>query len=152
MRLSDHFSLWELTKSQTAIRNGIDNTPDEESIKNLKEVCAKILEPVRTHYGRPFTPSSGYRCLSLNQLLGSSDRSQHITGQAVDFEVPGVSNMDVARWVTNELAYDQLILEFYKEHDPHSGWIHCSCVEQGNRQQSMRFDGESSTHLRSYYG
>jgi len=48
MKLSDHFSLWELTKSQTAIRNGIDNTPDEESIKNLKEVCTKILEPVRT--------------------------------------------------------------------------------------------------------
>ena len=147
MKLSDHFSLWELTKSQTAIRNGIDNTPDEESIRNLKEVCTKILEPVRTHYGRPFTPSSGYRCLSLNQLLGSSDRSQHITGQAVDFEVPGIPNMDVARWVTNELAYDQLILEFYKEHDPHSGWIHCSYVGTKNRNKARRYDGRTWSSL-----
>ena len=143
MNLSDHFSLWELTKSQTAIRNGIDNTPDEESIKNLKEVCTKILEPVRTHYDRPFTPSSGYRCWSLNRLLGSSDRSQHITGEAVDFEVPGISNMDVARWMINELDYDQLILEFYKEPDPHSGWIHCSYVGINNRNKAQRYDGRT---------
>jgi len=147
MKLSDHFSLWELTKSQTAIRNGIDNTPDEESIRNLKEVCAKILEPVRVHYGRPFTPSSGYRCLSLNRLLGSSDRSQHIIGQAVDFEVPGISNMDVARWMINELAYDQLILEFYKEHDPHSGWVHCSYDETKNRNRARRYDGRTWSSL-----
>jgi len=147
MKLSDHFSLWELTKSQTAIRNGISCTPDEESIKNLKEVCAKILEPVRMHYGRPFTPSSGYRCLSLNQLLGSSDRSQHITGQAVDFEVPGISNMDVAQWIINKLAYDQLILEFYKEADPHSGWVHCSYVGTRNRNRARRYDGRTWSSL-----
>ena len=147
MKLSDHFSLWELTKSQTAIRNGIDNTPDEESIRNLKEVCTKILEPVRTHYGRPFTPSSGYRCWSLNRLLGSSDRSQHITGEAVDFEVPGISNMDVARWIINELSYDQLILEFYKEPDPNSGWVHCSYVGIKNRNKARRYDGTTWSSL-----
>jgi len=147
MKLSDHFSLWELTKSQTAIRNGIDNTPDEESIKNLKEVCAKILEPVRTHYGRPFTPSSGYRCLSLNQLLGSSDISQHITGEAVDFEVPGISNMALAQWIINELDYDQLILEFYKDPDPHSGWVHCSYAGTKNRNRARRYDGRTWSSL-----
>ena len=147
MKLSDHFSLWELTKSQTATRNGIDNTPDEESIKNLKEVCTKILEPVRTHYDRAFTPSSGYRCLGLNQLLGSSDRSQHITGQAVDFEVPSIPNIDVARWIINELAYDQLILEFYKEGEPHSGWVHCSYVGTENRNRARRYDGRTWSSL-----
>ena len=147
MKLSDHFSLWELTKSQTATRNGIDNTPDEESIKNLKEVCTKILEPVRMHYGRPFTPSSGYRCIDLNQLLGSSDRSQHIIGQAVDFEVPGIPNIDVARLIINELTYDQLILEFYKEGEPHSGWVHCSYVGTRNRNSARRFDGRTWSSL-----
>ena len=147
MKLSDHFSLWELTKSQTAERNRIQNDPGEEEIQNLKELCAKILEPVRKHYDRPISPSSGYRCPALNTLLGSSDRSQHITGQAVDFEVTGIPNIDVARWIINELAYDQLILEFYKEGEPHSGWIHCSYVGNTNRNRSRRFDGRTWSNL-----
>ena len=143
MKLSEHFSLWELTKSQVADRKRIKNEPDKESIQNLKVICTSILEPVRRHYGKPIAPSSGYRCLALNRELGSSDRSQHTTGQAVDFEVPGVANMDLARWIMDNLLYDQLILEFYKEGQPNSGWVHCSDVGQGNRKQAKRFDGRS---------
>lgn len=143
MKLSEHFSLWELTKSQMADRHNIKNLPDKESIQNLKVICTSILEPVRRHYGKPIAPSSGYRCLALNRELGSSDRSQHTTGQAVDFEVPGVANMDLARWIMDNVDYDQLILEFYKEGQPNSGWVHCSYVGQANRKQAKRFDGRS---------
>ena len=114
MQLSDHFSLLELTKSGTAERMGIDNEPGDEEVENLIMVCNMILEPVRENYGTPFIPNSGFRCLELNRAIGSSDKSQHVTGQAVDFEVPGVSNKDVALWVKDNCHFDQLILEFFK--------------------------------------
>jgi hypothetical protein len=80
-------------------------------------------------------------------ILGSSRSSQHITGQAVDFEVPGIPNIEVARWIIDKLAYDQLILEFYREDEPHSGWIHCSYVGENNRNQARRFDGRTWSDL-----
>ena len=144
MQLSDHFSLRELTKSQTAERQGIANEPDDEAVENLIMLCDVILEPVRNHYGTPFTPSSGYRCLELNRAIGSSDTSQHTTGEAVDFEVPGVPNKDLALWVKDNCTFDQLILEFYKDDDPTSGWVHCSYVIEGDNRQSARiFDGKT---------
>jgi zinc D-Ala-D-Ala carboxypeptidase len=146
-RLSTHFSLKELTGSQTAERKGINNTPDDSEIENLKLVCENILEPVREHYGIPFTPSSGFRSFELNKAIGSSSKSQHITGQAVDFEIPGVPNMEVALWIKERLDYDQLILEFYKEKVPDSGWVHCSYVGQENRKESKRFDGRKWSPL-----
>ena len=148
MKLSEHFSLSELTKSSTAERKGISNEPDEEAIENLILVCDQILEPVRTHYGKPFVPNSGFRCLELNRAIGSSDKSQHVTGQAVDFEVPGEDNKDVALWVVENCTFDQLILEFYKEGEPTSGWVHCSYViERENRKSARVFDGKNWTSL-----
>lgn len=148
MKLSENFSLDELTKSQTALRLGIDNTPHEEAIHNLQEVCDNILEPVRYEFEIPFSPSSGFRCLELNRAIGSSDNSQHVSGEAVDFEVPRFSNMEVAEWIIKNLHYDQLILEFYKEGVPNSGWIHCSYVtNKENRQQAKKFDGKNWMRL-----
>jgi zinc D-Ala-D-Ala carboxypeptidase len=148
MKLSEHFSLSELTKSSTAERKGISNEPDEEAIENLILVCDQILEPVRNHYGKPFVPNSGFRCLELNRAIGSSDKSQHVTGQAVDFEVPGEDNKDVALWVVENCTFDQLILEFYKEGEPTSGWVHCSYViERENRKSARVFDGKNWTSL-----
>ena len=146
-RLSTHFSLKELTRSDTAVRKGIKNEPNEKEIENLRTVCEKILEPVRVHYGIPFTPSSGFRCLMLNKEIGSSNKSQHINGQAVDFEVPGVPNMELAMWIREHLDYDQLLLEFYKEDIPDSGWVHCSYVGDRNRKESKRFDGRTWSPL-----
>jgi len=140
-RLSTHFSLKELTRSQTAERKGIKNTPNDAEINNLKLLCENILEPVREHYGIPFSPSSGFRSFELNKDIGSSSRSQHITGQAVDFEIPGVPNMEAALWIKEHLDYDQLLLEFYKEKIPDSGWVHCSYVGSENRKESRRYDG-----------
>ena len=148
MQLSDHFSLRELTKSQTAERLGIANEPDDEAVENRIILCDMILEPVRNHYDTPFVPNSGFRCLELNRAIGSSDTSQHTTGEAVDFEVPGVPNKDLALWVKDNCKFDQLILEFYKDDDPASGWVHCSHVIDGDNRHSARiFDGKTWSDL-----
>ncbi len=144
MKLSDHFSLSELTKSDTAVRKGIPNVPKDEEVENLIMVCSEILEPVREQYGIPFIPNSGYRCLELNRAIGSSDRSQHVQGKAVDFEIPGVDNKEVALWVKENCDFDQLILEFYKEGEPTSGWVHCSYdVDKEHRKSARIFDGKT---------
>ena len=139
--LSANFSLEELCKSQVATRQGIDNLPrepeDAEIIANLTRLCERILQPVRDHYGVPFSPSSGYRCLELNRAIGSKDSSQHVLGQAADFEVPSVANADLAKWIEDNLAFDQLILEFHEPGDPASGWVHCSVTEGPGRQATL---------------
>jgi len=142
MQISDHFTLSELTKSSTAERLGIANEPGSMEVENLIMVCDQILEPVRNHYDIPFTPSSGFRCLELNRAIGSSGNSQHVKGEAVDFEVPGIPNKEVALWVKDNCEFDQLILEFYKEGVPDSGWVHCSyTIENDNRKSARVFDG-----------
>ena len=148
MMLSTHFSLSELTKSETATRKGIQNAPNDTEFANLILLCDNILEPVRGHYGIPFVPNSGYRGLDLNREIGSSDTSQHVTGNAVDFEVPGIDNKEVALWVMENCDFDQLILEFYKEGEPTSGWVHCSYDEEKEHRKSARiFDGRTWTAL-----
>ena len=140
MKLSRNFSLGELTKSQTALRMNIDNNPTPEDLYNLHLLCDNILQPLREHYGRPVTISSGYRSEDLCVAIGSSRKSQHAKGQAADFEVMGVDNKEVAKWIRDVLDFDQLILEFYKDGEPNSGWIHCSYAED-NRGSVLRYDG-----------
>ena len=113
-RLSKHFRLRELEKSQVALRHGIDNTVQDETIfNNLKSLCGEILEPIRNNFGKPFSPNSGYRCLELNRKLGSRDTSQHTLGQAVDIELPGIDNEALLYYIKEKLDYDQIILEYY---------------------------------------
>jgi len=148
MQISDHFTLSELTKSSTAERLGIANEPGSMEVENLIMVCDQILEPVRNHYGIPFAPNSGFRGLELNRAIGSSGNSQHVKGEAVDFEVPGIANKEVAIWVMENCEFDQLILEFYKEDIPDSGWVHCSyTIENDNRKSARVFDGRHWTAL-----
>jgi len=104
---------------------------------NLAQLAGKILEPVRKQYGIPFSPSSGYRSIELNRAIGSKDTSQHTKGEAVDFEVPGVSNYELACWVRDNLEYDQLIREFGVPGDPSSGWVHVSLKGSGNRKECL---------------
>lgn len=125
-RLSDHFTLEEFTKSQTAIRRGIRNNPTAAHREAMVLLCEFVLEPVRTHFGRPVRITSGYRSAALNRAINGSDSSQHSKGEAADFEIPGVSNREVAKWIEANLRFDQLILEGYKKGDPNSGWIHVS--------------------------
>lgn len=122
------------------MRRDIDNTPGPAEIDNLRRACTQILEPARAHFGVPFSPSSGYRSRALNRWIGSHGRSQHILGQAVDFEIPGRTNPAVAAWIENALEFDQLILEFYMPGVPDSGWVHCSVVAEGNRRMALTLD------------
>ena len=141
MKLSKHFSLEELCKSQTATRLGIDNlAKDENVITNLKTICDNILEPIRENYGIPFSPNSAYRSPKLNNAVGSSHKSQHLKGQAVDIEIPSIDNYELAQWIRNNLDFDQLILEFYNG-EPSSGWVHVSFAEE-NRKQLLTFNGK----------
>jgi len=103
----------------------------------------EILQPVRDHFGIPFAPSSGFRSVALCEAIGSSAKSQHAKGEAVDFELPGFDNKEIAEWVKNNLNFDQLILEYYTPDDPSSGWIHCSVVEENNRKECLVYDGKS---------
>ena len=138
MSLSANFSLEELTKSQTATRKGIDNTPTPEHQDNLKSLCTHVLQPIRDHFDRVVTVSSGYRSPELCTAIGSKITSQHAKGQAADFEIFGVSNKELADYINQNLDYDQLILEYWKESDPNSGWVHCSFKTEGNRKQYLK--------------
>ena len=138
MKLSENFSLSELTKSQTAERKGIDNTPSPTHQENLKSLCEMILQPVRDHFGQVVSVSSGYRSPELCAAIGSKSTSQHAKGEAADFEIFGVSNKELADYINEHLDYDQLILEYWKKEDPNSGWVHCSYTNGNNRKQYLR--------------
>jgi hypothetical protein len=138
MLLSENFSLDELTKSQEAIRLGIVNEPNDEQVGNLILLCKNILQPIRNHFGKVVSVSSGFRSAALCEAIGSSSKSQHTKGQAADFEIFGVHNKEVSDWIVQNLDYDQCILEFWNPEDPNSGWIHCSYNDEGNRKQYLR--------------
>ena len=137
MNLTRNFTLSELTKSDTAIRKGINNNPSPEQIEKLKTLCEKILQPVRDQFGR-VKVTSGFRSPELCVAIGSSLTSQHSKAEAVDFEVLGVHNAEVADWVYSNCQTDQLILEYYTPGEPNSGWIHASWIPFQPRAQYMR--------------
>ena len=138
MKLTENFSLLELTKRQTAERKGIDNTPSPEHQENLKLLCTHILQPVRDRFERVVSVSSGYRSEELCLAIGSKITSQHAKGQAADFEIYGLSNQELANFIKENLNYDQLILEYWKKEDPNAGWVHCSYDDRVNRKQYLK--------------
>lgn len=138
MKLSRHFYLEEFTKSQAAARLGINNTPSPQVVENLRLLCENVLEPVRTSWRKPVVISSGYRSPSVNSAIGGSKTSQHCFGMAADFEIMGVDNCDLTRWIQQNLRYDQLILEFHNHQEgPNSGWVHVSYNAGKNRMQDI---------------
>ena len=138
MKLSANFNLSELTKSQTAERKGIPNNPSPGQIDNLKELCMNVLQPIRSNFDKPVIVSSGFRSAEVCVAIGSSITSQHTEGKAADIEVPGIDNKELAEWIRHNLEYDQLILEFYKDGEPDSGWVHVSYDSDDNRKQNLR--------------
>lgn len=126
MQLSQNFSLKELTVSDTAIRKGLDNTPNETVIANLKTLAENILQPVRDHYGKSVKVNSGYRSPDVNASVGGSKTSDHCKGQAADIEITGVANGDLAKYIAENFKFTQVILEFYTQGVPDSGWVHVS--------------------------
>ena len=136
VRLSKNFTLQEFTKSQIAERKGIDNIPGEIHLERAKELFENIVQKVRDNFGVTII-NSGYRSGDLNYAIGGSNTSQHCKGQAVDIECPGTPNYDVAKWIEDNLDFDQLILEFYTPGIPDSGWIHVSYKTEDNRNASL---------------
>ena len=152
MKLTPNFSLQELTKSDTAIRKGIDNEPNADQIDKLKTLCEKVLQPVRDQFGR-VKVTSGYRSPELCVAIGSSLNSQHAKAEAADFECVGVDNAELFDWIKNNLTPDQLILEYYTPGEPNSGWIHCSWVEGTPRASFLHaYKSEGKTKYKPIMG
>ena len=136
IKISKNFSLSEMVKSATAVRLGVDNSPSSIHLVNLTHLAIHILQPVRDKFG-VITINSGYRSPALNAKVGGSKTSQHCNGQAGDFESFSTPNPELALWISKNLDFDQLILEFYDGKDPNSGWVHCSYNLMGNRKAML---------------
>ena len=130
-------SLKELLFSETATRLGIDNTPTDQILINLQTLIYEVIEPIVNQFG-DIKITSGYRSPELCKAIGSSTTSQHTLGQAVDCEVLGVPNKELADWVVNHLQFDQCILEFWKPEEINSGWVHISYNKSNNRKMYLR--------------
>ena len=157
-KLSAHFTMGEVSKSSTADRLDIDNTPPKAVLENAKALADNILEPIRIHFGIPFSPQSWFRGEKLEKVICKKSyhkwcvkkglpvvkeswdkyfaRKSHPNGEAADIEFIGVDNNDLFDWIKDNLEYDQLIREFPKAGDPRSGWVHVSWRKDGvNRNQ-----------------
>jgi hypothetical protein len=130
-------SLKELLFSETATRLGIDNTPTDQVLINLQTLIYEVITPIINQFG-DIKITSGYRSPELCKTIGSSERSQHCLGMAVDCEVLGVPNKELADWIVSHLTYDQVILEFWKPEEANSGWVHISYNKANNRKMYLR--------------
>jgi len=137
MKLTANFSLAEMVKSETALRQGLDNDPGEVEIENLRALCENVLQPVREAYGRGVKVNSGFRHPDVNAAVGGSRTSDHCKGMAADIEIPGVANADLAEWIKDNLEFTQLILEFYTPGVPDSGWVHVSYDPNNLKKQVL---------------
>jgi zinc D-Ala-D-Ala carboxypeptidase len=140
MKLSKNLTLKEVTKSDTANRLGIDNTPEEFDIKNLRAIAEEVFQPLRDHFGVPLFVSSGFRSKKLNKAIGGSKYSQHMVGEALDIDADvygRVTNRELFMFIKENLIFDQLIWEFGDDDTP--DWVHVSYKEKGqNRKQVKR--------------
>jgi len=136
MKLSNHLDLAEVTRSESAKREGIINMPTPEHYENLKVIAEKIFEPIREHFGVPILISSGYRSEALNVYIGGSRSSDHSKGRALDLDMDGsssgVTNKMIFEFIKDNLEYDQLINEF------DFGWVHVGYRLNANRKQTLR--------------
>ena len=149
MILSKNFQLNEFTKSVSAIRNDIDNSPSAEHIRNIQLLVKYVLQPLREGLNKPIRITSGYRSENLNKLIKGSKRSQHCKGQAADlqFKVDGVMN-NKAIWdkvIELELPFDQMINEF------NYSWIHISYNHEYNRKSLLEAYKESGKTKYKYH-
>ena len=146
MQLSKNFSLEEMIKSETALRHGMDNTPGKTEIANMVALCEKVLQPIRDHYAKGVKVNSGYRDPEVNAKICGSKTSDHCKGMAADIEIPSVPNHELAEWISKNLEFTQVILEFYTPGIPDSGWVHVSYDPANLKKQELtavRRDGKT---------
>ena len=137
MNLSPNFTLTEMTKSEIGLRLGIKNEPNEEQLQNLTQLAQNVLQPVRDAFKKGVKVNSGLRVPELNKAVGGSPTSDHTRGQAADIEIPGVSNYALAKWISENLDFTQVILEFYTQGVPDSGWVHVSYDPSNLKKQAL---------------
>jgi zinc D-Ala-D-Ala carboxypeptidase len=138
MKLSPNFTVDQYIKSDTATRKNIDNDiTDLRHLNAAKALFINIVEKLYEVYGDKLIITSGYRSQDLNTAVGGSKKSQHSKGEAIDFEVAGVSNYELAKWCKENFDFDQLILEFYQRGKPQSGWVHISYVSPEKNRKSV---------------
>jgi hypothetical protein len=158
MQISKHLRLAEITRSDIAKRQGIDNTPTAEHLENFKLLAEKVFEPIREHFNTPIFISSGYRSAELNKAIGGAGKivngvyvpsSQHCKGQAIDIDMDGgngeVTNRMVFDFIKEKVDFDQLIWEFGTDFNP--DWVHVSYAKGANRKQKLkavRVNGKTS--------
>ena len=139
MQLSEHLSLAEVTKSDTAKRRGISNMPTEAHLANFKLLAENIFEPIRKHFAKPIFISSGYRSAELNKAIGGASSSQHCSGEAIDIDMDGrpggVTNKMVFDFIKENLNFDQLIWEFGTDTNP--DWVHVSYESTGKQRKQI---------------
>ena len=134
MQLTEHFTLSEFVRSETATNRHIDNTPTQEVIENLRALCRNVLEPARVAFGAPIYITSGYRCAALNKAVGGKPTSQHLRGEAADLQVRGVENLrKLYNAIKSRGVFDQLLFES----NGATKWIHVSYKQSGNRRQAI---------------
>ena len=135
MNLTEHFTLSEFVRSETADRRHIDNTPTVEVVANLRALCRNVLEPARVAFGSPIYITSGYRCPALNAAVGGKPTSQHLRGEAADLQVKGVRNLKrLYNAIKSHGVFDQLL---YETNRTGAKWIHVSYTSYGNRHQAI---------------
>jgi hypothetical protein len=137
--ISKHISYKEATRSNTALRRGIDNIPDVEELENMKLIAEKVFEPLRKWVGGPIKINSFYRSPELNVAIGGSKKSQHCHGQAIDIDdtYGHRSNASMFKHIRYNMDYDQIIWEFGDDKNP--AWVHVSYVsEEKNRHRCLQ--------------
>ena len=156
MILSKNLTLAEVTKSITAKRLGINNTPDDWVTENLRQVAINVFQPLRNAFGCPIYVSSGYRSAELNTAIGGSTRSQHVEGRALDLDADvygGCTNAQIFNWIKENVEFDQLIWEFGDSDNP--DWVHVSYVYDGiNRKRCLKAcrDDNGKTYYEVIFG
>jgi hypothetical protein len=155
MKLSEHLDLSEVIRSESAKRNGIDNTPPPEHIENFKKLAENIFEKVRSNFRVPIHISSGYRCEALNKAIGGASSSQHSKGEAIDIDMDGtpngVTNSMIFDYIYKNLDFDQLIWEFGNETNP--DWVHVSYSHTGKQRKEalVGYKTNGVTHYKPYH-
>ena len=140
MKISQHISYKEATRSVTALRLGIDNTPNEYQLQNMELIAKNVFEPLRKAVGGAIKINSFFRCEDLNKAIGGSSKSQHCQGRAIDIDdnYGHMSNNNMYKYIKENLDFDQLIFEFPDENG-NASWIHVSYVDaDSNRKRCLK--------------
>jgi len=152
MYISEHLTLAELIRSESAKRNGISNMPTAEHIANLKLLAEHIFQPIRANFRCPILISSGYRSKELNAKIGGANTSQHSFGQAIDIDMDGtnygVDNQEIFYYIKDKLPFDQLIWEFGNDKNP--DWVHCSYSDRHRREVLIAYKQNEKTHYKKF--